>query len=349
MMSPSPDAAIISPPSDFAINQVIGDELSAVRKSRAGLMTDQGHPRIHIGIILVCIGINLVYFLYRPDYMVLFIAASFYVNMYYFIIVLVLQNVQKSSGPKADLSLFRSRLKDIGLKSGTTRFTKLFTNTIFLNSRTMSLGICLIFAIDILYAMWAYFSMGLPIRPAIIVISQCAIIIVFYFLVWKVKLFSMKYVKRTVLFIIGFLFAAVLFFTTIIILPGITLSAFLAQSRLSELGDLFVLLAVLAISQYFIVRFIHGSTSRKMAEDFFDYKEQLLVNLQDMVRSGNNTVENRAETTARLLETKIYTIKRNTISGFFPVFVVDLDFSVMLDSTTETAIMRYIGNTSSSE
>jgi hypothetical protein len=349
MMSPSPDAAILSPPSDFAINQVIGDELSAVRKSRAGLMTDQGHPRIHIGIILVCIGINLVYFLYRPDYMVLFIAASFYVNMYYFIIVLVLQNVQKSSGPKADLSLFRSRLKDIGLKSGTTRFTKLFTNTIFLNSRTLSLGICLIFAIDILYAMWAYFSMGLPIRPAIIVISQCAIIIVFYFLVWKVKLFSMKYVKRTVLFIIGFLFAAVLFFTTIIILPGITLSAFLAQSRLSELGDLFVLLAVLAISQYFIVRFIHGSTSRKMAEDFFDYKEQLLVNLQDMVRSGNNSVENRAETTARLLETKIYTIKRNTISGFFPVFVVDLDFSVMLDSTTETAIMRYIGNTSSSE
>ena len=345
MSHPSPDAAIPGTTSEIPIGNVISGELSAVRKSRAGLMTDPGHPRIHIGIILVCIGINLVYFLYRPDYMVLFIAASFYVNMYYFIIVLVLQNVQKSSGPKADLSLFRSRLKDIGLKSGTTRFTKLFTNTIFLNSRTLSLGICLVFAIDILYAMWAYFSMGLPIRPTIIVISQCAIIIVFYFLVWKVKLFSMKYVKRTVLFIIGFLFAAVLFFTTIIILPGITLSAFLAQSRLSELGDLFVLLAVLAISQYFIVRFIHGSTSRKMAEDFFDYKEHLLVNLQDMVRSGNNSVENRAETTARLLETKIYTIKRNTISGFFPVFVVDLDFSVMLDSTTETAIMHYIGDT----
>jgi len=345
MSHPSPDAASPGATSEIPIEKVISEELSAVRKSRAGLMTDQGHPRIHIGIILVCIGINLMYFLYRPDYMVLFIAASFYVNMYYFIIVLVLQNVQKSSGTKTDLSLFRSRLKEIELKSDTTRFTKLFTNTIFLNSRTLSLGICLIFAIDILYAMWAYFSMGLPLRPAIIVISQCAIIIVFYLLVWKVKLFSMKYVKRTVLFIIGFLFAAVLFFTTIIILPGITLSAFLAQSRLSELGDLFVLLSVLAISQYFIVRSIHGSTSREMAEDFFKYKENLLVNLQDMVRSGNNSAENRAETTARLLETKIYTIKRNTISGFFPVFVVDLDFSVMLDSTTETAIMRYIGDT----
>ena len=349
MSHPSPDAAIPGSPSEIPIENVIRNELSVVRKSRAGLMTDQVFPRIHIGILLVCIGINLMYFLYRPDYLVLFIAASFYVNMYYFIIVLVLQNVQKTTGPKADLSLFLSRLKEIGLKSGTTRFTKLFTNTIFMNSRTLSLGICLIFAIDILYAMWAYTSMGLPLRPTVIVISQCAIIIVFYLLVWKVKLFSLNYVKRTVLFLIGFLFAAVLFFTTIIILPGITLNAFLAQSRLSELGDPFVLLAVLAISQYFIVRSIHGSTSRTMAEDFFDYKEHLLMGLQDMVRSGNNSIENRAETTTRLLETKIYTIKRNTLSGFFPVFVVDLDFSVILDSTTETAIVRYIGDTPSSE
>jgi hypothetical protein len=349
MSHPSPDAASPGATSEIPIEKVISEELSAVRKSRAGLMTDQGHPRIHIGIILVCIGINLMYFFYRTDYMVLFIAASFYVNMYYFIIVLVIQNVQKSSGTKTDLSQFRNRLNEIGLKSGTTRFTKLFTNTIFMNSRTLSLGICLIFAIDILYTMWAYFFMGLPVRPATIVISQCAIIIVFYLLVWKVKLFSLKYVKRTVLFLFGFLFAAILFFTTIIILPGITLSTFLAQSRLSELGDLFVLLAVLAISQYFIVRSIHGSTSRTMADDFFDYKEHLLLNLQDMVRSGNNSEENRAETTTRLLETKIYTIKRNTISGFFPVFVVDLDFSVMLDSTTETAIMHYIDDTPAPE
>ena len=344
MSHPSPDAAIAGAAADIPIEKLIREELSAVRKNRASLMTEQSHPLIHIGIILGCIGINLIYFLYRPDYFVLFIAASFYVNMYYFIIVLVLQNVQKSSGTKTDLSRFRNRLKEIGLKSGTTRFTKMFTNTIFLNSRTLSLGICLIFAIDILYTMWAYFFMGLPFRLAIIVISQCAIIIVFYLLVWKVKLFSLKYVKRTILFLIGFLFAAIVFFTTIIILPGITLSTFLAQSRLSELGDLFVLLAVLAISQYFIVRSIHGSTSRTMAEDFFNYKEKLLHNLQDLVSSGSNSVENRTETTARLLETKIYTIKRNTISGFFPVFFVDLDFSVILDSTTETAIMRYIGD-----
>jgi hypothetical protein len=140
----------------------------------------------------------------------------------------------------------------------------------------------------------------------------------------------------------------VLFLTTIILLPGITLKAFLDQSKLTELGNLFGLIAVLAISQYFIIRYIHGITSRTMAGRLFDYKENVLMDLQNTVGSLNPTLENRAETTTRLLETKIYTIKRNTLSGFFPVFVVDLDFSVILDSTTRTAIRGYIGDTKTS-
>lgn len=48
------------------------------------------------------------------------------------------------------------------------------------------------------------------------------------------------------------------------------------------------------------------------------------------------------QTSARLLESKIYIIRRNTLKGAFPVFVVDLDFSVILDNTTMTAIKGYI-------
>ena len=147
------------------------------------------------------------------------------------------------------------------------------------------------------------------------------------------------------MFLIGFLIALVLFLTTIILLPGITLKAFLDQSRLTELGNLFGLIAVLGISQYFIIRYIHGSTSRTMAERLFDYKENALQDLGNTVGSADTNPEHRAETTTRLLETKIYTIKRNTLTGFFPVFVVDLDFSVILDNTTGTAIRGYIGET----
>lgn len=360
----STDAVISSSPTEIPLSQVISDELSAVRKNRAGLMTDTGHSRTHIGILLLCIGINAIYFLIRPDYLYLFIAASFYLNMYYFITLLIPQNFNKNAGlPKADFSRFRTWLKEIGLTSGTTRFTKLFINSLFINSRTLSLGISLIFTIDILYAIRAHTSLELPIKTTIIVISQCVIIVVFYLLVWKVEPFSVKYVKSveqvkrrltheklppriiTVMFLIGFLIALVLFLTTIILLPGITLQAFLDQSQLTKLGNLVALLTVLGLSQYFIIRYIHGITSRTMAGRLFDYKENVLQDLQNTVGSQNANPENRAETTTRLLETKIYTIKRNTLTGFFPVFVVDLDFSVILDSTTRTAIRGYIGDT----
>jgi hypothetical protein len=146
------------------------------------------------------------------------------------------------------------------------------------------------------------------------------------------------------MFLIGFLIALVLFLTTIILLPGITLQAFLDESQLTKLGNLLALLTLLGLSQYFIIRYIHGNTSRRMAGRLFDYKENVLLDLQNTVASGNNSPENRAETTTLLLETKIYTIKRNTLTGLFPVFVVDLDFSVILDSTTRTAIRGYIGD-----
>jgi len=363
----SPDAVMSSSPTEIPLSQVISDELSAVRKNRAGLMTDSGHSHTHIGILLLCFGINVIYFLFRPDYVGLFIAASFYLNMYYFIILLIPQNFKKNASlPNVNLSRFRSWLKEIGLTSGTARFTKLFINSLFINSRTLSLGLSLIFTIDIVYVILAYNTLALQLRTTIIVISQCAIIVGFYLLIWKMEPFSARYVNNvekvkrrliheklpprliTLMFIIGFLIAMLLFLTTIILLPGITLQAFLDESQLTKLGNLVALLALLAISQYFIIRYIHGNTSRTMADRLFDYKENVLLDLQNTVGSGNTNPENRAETTTRLLETKIYTIKRNTLNGFFPVFVVDLDFSVILDSTTRTAIRGYIGDTRTS-
>lgn len=350
-------------PSEIPLSHVISDELTEVRKNRTELMTGHMYPRIHVGILLLCFGINAMYFLFRPDYIGLFIAASFYLNMYYFIILLIPQNFKKNAGlPNVSLSRFRNWLKEIGLTSGTARFTKLFINSLFINSRTLSLGISLIFTIDIVYAILAYNTMALQLRTTIIVISQCSIIVGFYLLIWKMEPFSERYVNNvekvkrrlideklpprliTLMFIIGFLIAMVLFLTTIILLPGITLMAFLDQSQLTKLGNLAGLLAVLAISQYFIIRYIHGITSRTMAERLFDFKENVLQDLQNTVGSRDNSLENRAETTTLLLETKIYTIKRNTLTGFFPVFVVELDFSVMLDSTTRTAIKGYIGD-----
>ena len=150
----------------------------------------------------------------------------------------------------------------------------------------------------------------------------------------------------TAMFIFGFLLAIFLFITTMIYLPGITLGAFIDQSQLDELGYLFGLLAILAISQYFIVRYIHGITSRVMAVRLFDFKESSLKDLLDMempeLSRNSNMDKNPLEMSALLLESKIYIVRRNSLGGAFPVFVVDLDFSVMMDNLTMTAIKGYI-------
>ncbi len=96
---------------------------------------------------------------------------------------------------------------------------------------------------------------------------------------------------------------------------------FSPSPRLLELGDLFILLTVLGhqpILHCPLYPWIF--TSRKMAEDYFSITRKICF-----LRSPGygqirepNSVENRAETTAWLLETKIYTIKRNTVSGLFP-------------------------------
>jgi hypothetical protein len=348
---------------DIPLRQVIRDELSDVQKSRAELMTPRSPVGIHAVTLLVCLLINVIFFLTRSDYFGLFIAASFYLNMFYFITLLIPTNFEKNNLPTADLSRLQAWLKEIGITSGTTRFTRLFINALFMNCRGLSLGISLIFTIDIAFTL-IHYTRGLPLMTVAIVIAQCAIIITFYLLVWKIEPFSATYVKKlervkrslhrqslpprlvTALFLFGFLLAIFLFLTTIIYLPGVTVNAFLNQSQLTELGHLFSLLAILAASQYFIIRYIHGITSRAMADRLFDFKES---SLEDLLEAENTARSEHAgdggyplEMSTLLLESKIFIVRKNSLAGAFPVFVVDLDFPVLMDSSTMTAITGYI-------
>jgi hypothetical protein len=350
-------------PAEIPLRLVIRDELSAVQRNRAELMTPRGPWVTHVFVLVLCVLVNVILYQYHPDYFGLFIAASFYLNMYYFITLILPTNFERKSMPAADFSRVRTWLKEIGVTSGTTQFSRLFINTLFMNSRALTLGICLIFSLDIAFTL-VHYTQGLPLRITVIVITQCAIIVTFYLLVWKMEPFSTTYVKKveqvkrhlhrrnlpprfvTAVFLFGFMLAIFLFLTTIIYLPGVTLKAFLNQSDLRELGHLFSLLAILAFSQYFIIRYIHGFTSRTMADRLFDFKVNSLRDLLDAETetppADPGPEQNPLERGALLLESKIFIVKRSTLAGAFPVFVVDLDFSVLMDTTTLTAIKGYI-------
>ena len=83
-----------------------------------------------------------------------------------------------------------------------------------------------------------------------------------------------------------------------------------------------------------------------MADRLFDFKERFLDGLLEAENTGrpgsSGQDENPLEISTLLLESKIFIVKKNSLSGAFPVFVVDLDFSVLMDSSTMTAIRGYI-------
>jgi hypothetical protein len=349
-------------PADIPFRQLIARELAAAQANRIDLMSGKEPSRIEMFILTCCILTNLVFFFTRSDYLALFVAASFYLNMFYFITLLVPTNLGAADLRAPEIAKFHAWLRDNGITSGTRQFTRIFINTFFMNSRALTLGIGLIFSVDILFTLIA-FTNGLPLDIALFVISQSAVIIIFYYLVSKVEPFTAEFAKNidrmkdrlarelppwliSLLFMMGFLVVVFVFLTTIILLPGITLNAFLSESGLTQLAYMFLPVGILAISQYFIIRNIHGITSREMAGRLMDYREHALQGLagedRDPAPGDAAGVEQRYKVTSMLLESRIYQIKRNSLLGAFPVYVVDLDFSVMMDTTTLTAIKGYI-------
>jgi hypothetical protein len=341
---------------------IVSDDLAAAEKRHREFLKQEQPWRLQNTVIFLCILTNTVISVIRPDYIVLFIAASFYLNMFYFLTLLVPTSPGATPFRKPEIARYHSWLWDHGIRSGTRQFTRIFINSFFMNCRTLTFPLILLFSIDIVFTLIAWFAGLIPGNITLFVIVQSLIIIIFYGLVGKVEPFTAEFAQNidrirtrlsrelppaiiSLLFLTGFLAVVFLFLTTIILLPGITLNAFLTESGLTELAHLIALLAVLAVSQYFIIRTLHGQRSRVMAGRLMDYRELLLKSLARDVAEGSGNaadIESRYEMTARLMESRIYRITCNSLFGAFPVFVVDPDFSVMLDTTTLTAIKGYL-------
>lgn len=342
------------------LREAIARELETVREKRSALLAPALRYHWQVIIILTCLTINGIFFLLRRDYVTLFVAASFYLNMGYFITLLIPTSSSGAQGSLPEIAKFRSWLSENGVRTSTTQFTQIFINSFFINSSALALGICLLFSIDIVLVIVAFTEGLLSLHTTLIIIGQSAIFIIFYTLIWKTEPFTSRFERdlHTVktrlaqdlppaaisfLFLMGFLVIVLLFLTTIILMPGITLDAFMTQSGITELAHRFAPIGLLVITQYFLIRHIHGITSRAMAERLLDHREQALEELISTAGTGAGVSSAGGyEEMTQLLETRIYTIKRNTLLETFPVFVVDLDFSVLLDSTTKLAIRGYI-------
>jgi len=352
--------------------QLVQDEIQNIRSQRQPLLA-QGMTGYGTILILVsCILGNLFLLLSLPDYIGIFIAASLYLHMVYFITLLLPIGGGRFCFPIGRIYPFFSTLYHTGIIPAADRFTRILLDAFFINSRTLFSGFLCIFSLTLLYTGMGYYKGIFSRTTAFIILFQVFVILLFYFLVWRFEPGTTRFWedvsgmkgtlagKRYPAWLIAFLFGTAALFvllvilSTIILLPGVTVMAFLSLSGLEDLGNLFLLIGLVAASQYFIVRFFHGISSNRMAARFSESRILLL-----QAASGQR-IPVTAETGSRdgagpfpsgdalrsaagaLLESRIYRLELRTIWGAFPVYLVNLDFSVIFDEQVIAMITGYL-------
>jgi len=339
-----------------ALHKTLGAEIADERERHRGLYASGTPGRLTIVILGAAILVNILFSLTNPVYPLLFICASFFLFMFYFVTLLIPRNLNRSSFLEADISRYLTVFQETGIIRGTKRFARVFLNAFFINCRTLFYGFTLIFTIDIVLVIALHLTGRLSASPAGIILFQSAAIILFYFLVWKLEPYSTDFftdvsgmrahlIRRNIpepvvsfLFLLGAAVALICIFSTIILLPGVTVNNVLSVSDFSKLGNLFIAIGVVLVTLYFIFRYIHGITSRDLLARFSQNKTECLLRQMEIIGDADPspalsgspdpaTTDTLCEATELLLESRLYQVERKTIFGAFPVYIVNLDFS----------------------
>ena len=353
-----------------AIHQLIKNEIHTLKEQQRSLRTQGRIGYITIIILVACIFVNCAFIATVKDYPSLFIAASFYVYMIYFITLLVPLGKGARSLPFDRIRQFFITLYHTGIIPATDRLTRIFLDVFFINSRALFGGFLLIFSCDLIFAAIGFYQGAFSSTALIIILFQSLAILIFYFLVWKFEPYSTRFrdeigelkgrfaqnrIPRSIITLIFGTSALLVLFvilSTIILLPGFTVKTLLTIAGLEQLGNFVILIGTLLSSQYFIVRFFHGISSEQMAARLSETK---ITRLQS-TRIGSGvglslptgshetagmSADNRREAAGTLLESKIYQLELRTVFGAFPVYIVNPDFSVILDEKVLDVIKGY--------
>jgi hypothetical protein len=338
------------------LHKTLWAEIHQERERHRHLYASGTPGRLTLLVLGAAILINIILFLENSVYPLLFISASFFLFMFYFITLLIPHNLVRPSQPQTEISLYLARLQETGIIRSTKRFTRVFLNAFFINCRTLFYGFALIFTIDIALVIVLHVTGRLSAPHTGIILFESAAIIIFYFLVWKLEPYSTGFftdvsgmrthlIRKNIpepvvsfLFLLGAALALVCIILTIILLPGITVNNVLSVSAFKELGHFFISIGVVLVSLYFIFRYLHGITSRDLLIRFSNTKTECLLHQIEITDNTGSSPSSPGSPVSvmpdalckaaeLLLESQIYQVEKKTIFGMFPVYIVNPDFS----------------------
>jgi hypothetical protein len=361
-----------------ALQHLITSEIKSIREQQKTLIKQGKIGYATILIILSCIITNVILAFVLPDYPTLFIAASIYLQMIYFLTLLIPIGGGRARIPKERIRRAFSTLYQTGIIPSTDRFTRIMLDVFLINSRSLATGFLCIFSLDLIFTGLAWYSGMFSGTAAAVILFQVLTILTFYLLLLRLEPGTVRFrqeitwMKGTlaggmvpswltaVLFGTASLMGLFVILSTIIILPGMTIKAFLSLSGLEDLTNLTLYIGIISISQYFIVRFFHSGSSAKMAAHFSEIRILMLETASKvdfMIPAGDDVrvprlpaVEDAPITAANaLLESRIYRLDLRTFFGAFPIYLVNPDFSVLFDEKVITVITGFLKRAGSTE
>ena len=298
-----------------------------------------------------------------PDYMVYWITATFFLYVLSpFIMLIPTEKKEVMFPPKKNLEQYLEFIKSRGISSNTKTLGHILWNTFFINSQPLSIAFCLIYSVDIIFALiTGFFTLSLPIGVAILVILQSLAIMIYYAGIWKYRPYSLQFVDSVfkfherikirlkdawkVILLIGGISAAIsILIVTAMILPGFTLGQVVMAPNVVN-GVSALPIALIFLSQLVIVRYLQGVYSKEMVLSLSEKKVNILKNeiLPSLgkckfIDSSDMTPEKYLEKFGDLkrlyVQSRMYTQKFHHLFGYLPVYLVVPDFKLILDSET---------------
>ncbi len=299
-----------------------------------------------------------------PNYLVYWIAASFFLYVLLPVVMLIPTRRKEVIFPaKKDLEKYLRIIEQYGLSRNTRTLGQILWNIFFINSQALAIAYVMIFAIDLLFAaLSGFFIYSLPAGTSEQVMLQSVAIILFFGGIWVFKPYTHHFMDSVysihsrikvrfkeawkVLLVVGGISAALaVLVVTAMLLPGFILGEVVAAPDVVNAGSAFPIFFIF-LSQVAIVRYLQGVYSKDMVLGFSEKRVAILNEIlprlpgcpsqgePDLSLTPEECLQSYEDLKKLYIQSKMYTYTYHHLFGFLPVYLAVPDFKLILDQDT---------------
>ncbi|MDD1679109.1 MAG: DUF1129 domain-containing protein [Methanomicrobiales archaeon] len=356
---PGSEPGLTNPVISWVLSQIEEEKDRQTRLLKSDIKVHHNTLFIVGGLLLNILAASLL-----PNYLVYWIAASFFLYVLAPLVMLIPTRRKEVIFPaKKDLEKYLLIVKQYGLSKDTQTLGHIIWNVFFINSQAIAIAYVMIFAIDALFAaLSGFYLQTLPSATSVQVILTSLAIIVFFGGIWMYKPYSHHFIDSVfslhsriktrlkkawkVILVMGAISAALsILVVTAMLLPGFILGEVVSAPDVINAGSAFPIFFIF-FSQLAMVRYLQGVYSKDLVLGFSEKRVTLLKEILPRLSvcppdrekfrtlSPEECLQSYEDLKKLYIRSKMYTHTFHHLFGYLPVYVVVPDFKLILDKGT---------------